>query len=166
MRFSPDHRNDVGCDGYGHKIEHPFQIGASESVGDCKRLHEFIAHATSRKMGAWIRTPFEFGIKYGHCRRKSLVGHVVVADYKVDAQRAGIFYLFGRLDAAIKDNEELDPLTGSHVYGSLRYTISVLVARRDKIVDMGVEIAQVFIDECDGGCSVDVIITIDNNLLL
>ncbi len=91
---------------------------------------------------------------------------MVVADNKVYAQRAGIFDLFGCFDSAIEDDKKFDTLTGGHVDGGFRDAISVFVARRDIVVDMGVEVTEILVDE--GHCcgSVYIIVTVDHNLLL
>ena len=112
-----DHRNDVGSYRHCDEIEHALKVVRSQTVGYGKCLHELIAHATSRQVRARISRALKLWIKDSHGGRKRLVGHMMVTDDKIDTHAPGIFDFISRLDSAIKNDDEFDPLTGCHVNG-------------------------------------------------
>ena len=117
-------------------------------------------------MRARICRPRQLGVQYGCCRRQHVVGDMMVADDEVYAPLTGVCHLVRGLDAAVEDDEEAHSLFGRHVYGGARYAIAVLGARRDIVVDVGVVVSQVLVDQSDGGGAVHVIVSVDHYSLL
>ncbi len=45
-----DHRHDVGGNADSHQVEHPFEFGSGDAVGNREGLHELVAHSASRQV--------------------------------------------------------------------------------------------------------------------
>ena len=91
---------------------------------------------------------------------------MMVADDKIDAERGGIFYLFDSLDSAIQDYYQFHPRGMSLVDGFGRDAISLVISGGDIVLDVGVEILQVLVDQCDGSSAIDIIVAKHHDLLL
>lgn len=113
-----------------------------------------------------ISVPFEFGIKDCDSRRQLVIGDVVVADDEVDSESGGIFYFFNSLYSAIQNNNQFDSGSICLVDSLGRNAISLVIAGRDIIFYVGVEILKIFVDKRDGCRAVDVIVAEYHYLLL
>ena len=69
----------------------------------------------------------------------------MVTDYKINAERLGVFYFLDGLDAAVEDYYELDAVGGSLVNSARRYAVPLIITCRDVIVYLGVEILEIAI---------------------
>lgn len=90
---------------------------------------------------------------------------MVVADYEVDAMLAGMGYLLVGLDAAVEDDDEFYALTGEIVDDVARDSIPFFVAGGNEIVDVGVEVAEILVDQRNGCSAIDVVVAVDHYLL-
>lgn len=104
----------------------------------------------------------ELGIEYGHGVGQTVAGHVVVADYEVDAETAGIVDLVYGLDAAVKYYHKAYALRGCVVDATLRNPVASVVACRDVVFNVGIEVAQIAVDERHGGGAVHVVVAVDH----
>ncbi len=90
---------------------------------------------------------------------------MVVADYEVYAMLAGMGNFLVGLDAAIEDDDEFHPLIGKIVDNIARNPIPLLITCGYEIVDVGVEVAEIFVDERHCRGAVHVIVTVDHDFL-
>ncbi len=87
---------------------------------------------------------------------------MVVADYEVDAETAGIVDLVYGLDAAVKYYHKAYALRGCVVDATLRNPVAFVVACRDVVFNVGIEVAQIAVDERHGGGAVHVVVAVDH----
>ena len=107
-----------------------------------------------------------FGVEYGHSRWHHVVWNVMVADDEVYAKAFGIFYLLDGLDAAIEDDDEFNTCLLRKVYSLLAYSIALVIAVGDIVVDIGIELLQKLIHQCYSRAAVYVVIAVNENALL
>ena len=112
-----------------------------------KGLHELEPHAATREMLIGIGVVFTFGIEDSDRLRKHFVGHMMVTDDEVDAFALGVGYLFHRLDTAVEHNHQPDTGAGCIIHPLGSYAISLIVAIRDVIVDVRIELLNKLIDQ-------------------
>ena len=109
------HRHNVRRNAHGAKVEQGRKFVKLYAIAGSKRLHEFEAHATPRKVRVGIVVVGALGVEYGHRARQLGVGHMVVANDKVDAQALGISYLVNSLDATVEHHNQPHPRLGGKV---------------------------------------------------
>ena len=90
----------------------------------------------------------------------------MVANDEVDAETLCIGYLFNGLDATVKNNDELYARLLGIVNALLAYTISLIVAIGNIILDVGVELLYKLIHQRYRRASVYVVIAIHQDTLL
>ena len=79
---------------------------------------------------------FPLRVQNSHGRRHYLVGHVVVADNKINAPTLGIGYFIDSLDTAIEDDNQFNTCLVSKVNSFLADTISLIIAVGDIVVNI------------------------------
>ncbi len=131
-----NHRNNVCRDTDSHKVKHTFKIALRQRIAHGKRLHELVAHTATAEMAARIGAAFQLRIQYGCRRRQLVIRHMVVTDYEINAQRPGILYFLDCLYAAIKNYYELNPLRSRIVNTVLRYSVALVIAARNIVLDI------------------------------
>lgn len=107
-------RTDYESEDYMALIEEVATL-SEKAIAGSKGLHEFEAHATPRKVCVGIVVVGALGVEYGHRARQLGVGHMVVANDKVDAQALGISYLVNSLDATVEHHNQPHPRLGGKV---------------------------------------------------
>ena len=141
-------------------------IVIAQTVALGKSLHELEADATSAEVGARVCASRHLRIEYGHGRRQLIIGHMVVADYEVDAVVAGILYLLDSLYAAVKYYDELHLIFDGIINAFSRDAVSLFVAGGYIIFYVAVIILQIFIYQGYGCGAVDIIVAIHHYALL
>ena len=106
------------------------------------------------------------GVQDGGGVREDLIGNVMVADYEVYAQFLGVCNLFDGLDAAVQDYYELDAAFGCVFYALHRDSVSLVVAAWNVVLDVGVVVLQVFVDQGHGGGAVHVVVAVEHDSFL
>lgn len=91
---------------------------------------------------------------------------MVVTDDEVYAMLLGVGNLLVGLYSAVEDDDELHPCGGELVDCLGRYPVALLVAGRDEVIYVGVEVLEILVDQGDGGSAVDIIVAVDHYLLL
>ena len=130
------HWHDISGNSHCHEVEQGNQIRERDTVILGKGLHEFESHATSTEMLEGEGIIFPFGIQNSHCRRHHLVGHVVVADNKINTSTLGIGYFIDSLNSAIEDDNQFNTCLVSKVNSFLADTISLIIAVGDIVVNI------------------------------
>src|SRR5574344_2360321 len=90
---------------------------------------------------------------------------MMVANNHVYALCSGIVHLFNGLDAAVKGDDQAEISFGSPVDAFVRYSISLIIAVRDIEIDIACETLYERKDKCHRRGAVDIIISVDKNLL-
>ena len=90
----------------------------------------------------------------------------MVADNKIDASLPGICDLIVCLDAAVENDDEFHTLFDSHIDASARNAVALVIAGRDVVVDLRIEILQIAVDQRDGCRAVDIIVSVDHDFFL
>ena len=101
-----------------------------------KGLHELEAHAAAAQLLERVGVVGAFGVEDGHGGGHHIVGHVMVADDKVDAQALGIGNFLDGLDAAVEYNDEFDARFVGKVHALATHSVALIVAVGDVIVDV------------------------------
>lgn len=135
------HGHDVGGYGHGHQVKHPFEFARADAVAYRECLHQLVSHAAARQVAARVCRAFELWVEYGYSVRQHLIGDMVVADDEIDAEGLGVSDFGVGLDAAVKDDDELDAGGGSFVYGVCADAVAFVVTCRNVVVDFRVKFA-------------------------
>ena len=131
-----------------------------------KGLHELEAHAATAKMLEGVGVILALGVEDGHGRRHHLVGHMMVADNKVYALFLRIGYLLDGLDAAIEDDNKFHTSLLGIVYSFLTHTISLIVAVRDIIFNVGIETLQEFVHQRNSRAPIYIVVAVHHDTFL
>ena len=83
---------------------------------------------------------FTLRIQNGHCIGQFIIGHVMVTDNEIDAQRFRIGDFIDCLNAAIQHNNEFDTLFSCIVQSLLADTIAFLVTVGNIVFNVGIEL--------------------------
>ena len=158
--------HDVGCYAHGTEVEQRYESGEGYAVVLGERLHQLESHAASAEMLEWVGVVRSLRVEDSHGRRQFFVGHVVVADDEVDAERLGVGYLFNSLDAAVEDDDELHAGLLGVVDAFLAHAVAFVVAVGNVIVDIGVKLLQELIDQCHSRATVNIVVAINEHSLL
>ena len=129
-------------------------------------MHELEPYSASAEVFEGVCVVGAFGVEDGNGRWKCFVWRVVVADDEIDVLLLGVGYFFVCLNAAVEYDDELyAPLAGI-VDALTAYAVALIVAVGNVVFNVAVVLSYEFVDECDGGASVNVIVAVDHNLLL
>ena len=79
-------------------------------------------------------------IQNGHSIGQFIVGHVMVTDDEINAQRLRIGDFIDCLNAAIQHNNEFDTLFGCIVQSLLADTITLLITVGNIVFNVGIEL--------------------------
>ena len=159
--------DDVGGDADGNQVEQRLEfVVVLQAVAFGEGLHELEADAAAAEVLARVGTPLHLGVEDGDGGGQLWVGHVVVADDEVDAAGLGVGDLFYGLDAAVEHYDEPDAALGGVVYALAGDAVPLLVAGGDVVLDVGVVVLEILVDERYGGSAVDVVVAVDHDALL
>ena len=162
----PHHGDDVRGDADGTQIQQRRQFVELDAVVEGKRLHELETHAAAGEFRVGVVVVVAFRVQDGSSLRQHIVGHVVVADDEVHAQRLGIGDFLHRFDAAVQNDDEFHAALRCHLNAFVGDAVAFVVAVRDVVVNVGIVLSEELIDECDGGASIDIIVSIDKDSFL
>ena len=158
-----DHGHDVGGNADSNKIEHALEFGGGNAVADREGLHEFVAYAAARQVGARIGRIFELWVENGYSRRKLVVGDVVVADNEIDATLGCVADLVDGFDAAVENYDQFHTLLGHIIDAFARNAVAFVVACGDIEIELGVEILKIAVYERYGSGAVDIVVAVDHD---
>ena len=109
---------------------------------------------------------FPLGVKHGDGRRKLFFGQVMVTDDDVHTLGTGIADFINGLDAAVEGDDEAEAILGGPIQGLDGQSVTLIVAVRDIIVEILGEPPEEGVDQGDGGGAIDIIVTVNQDLLL
>ena len=135
-----DHRHHVGGNAHGTEVQQRNQPREGNAIVLGKSLHEFEAHPATTKLFERIRVVGALGVEDGHSGRHLLIGHMVVADDEVDTQRLGIGDLLDSLYAAVKNDHQFHACPLGILQSLATDAVALIVAIRDIIVYIGIEL--------------------------
>ena len=158
--------HEVGGYRDGAEVEQRYEPCEGYAVVFGEGLHELESHAASAEVLEGVGRVAPLGVEYGHCGRQFFVRLVVVADDEVDAPLLGVCYLVDGLDAAVEHDDEFHTCLCCVVYALSAYSVSLALAVGYVVVDVGIELLQKLVHQCDGCAAVDVVVAVDHDALL
>ena len=159
-------RYNVRRNADSNQVEQGSQLVKLDAVALCERLHEFETYSTTRQVVVRIRRIVPFRIQDSGGCRKYLVRNVMVTDNEVDAFLFGIRNLFYGFDAAVQYDDQFHTGLIRIIYSLLRYAIPFVVTVGNVVVDVRIELLKEFENQCDGCCSVYIIVSIYHDTFL
>ena len=113
----------------------------------------------------WIAVILALWIQDGNGRRHHFVRDVMITDDEINSKAFGVCYFVNCLDAAIQNNNQFNTRFLCMVYSLFAHTVALIVAIGDIIIDVGIELLQELIHQCDGRTAIHIVITIHHNAL-
>lgn len=160
------HGYQVGGNAHGHQIQKRLHPRKREGLADRIGLDQLEAYSAAREVVERIIAVVPFGIQYGSGIRQGLVGKVVVADDDVDALFLGIPDLLDSLDAAVEGDYQRVAVLACPVYTLVGYAVSLIVAVRNVVFDIWVEIAYKGVHQGHGRSPVHIVVSVDHHVFL
>ena len=159
------YRYNICRDSYCYKVEQWDELRERYAIVLGEGLHELEADTTTTEMLEGVGVILALGIEDGHCRRHHLVGHMMIADNKVDALFLGIGYLLDGLDTAIEDNDQFNTSLLSIVYSFLTYAISLFITVGDIVFNVRIEPLQEFVHQRNSCASIYIVVAVHHDTL-
>ena len=110
-----------------------------------------------------VGVSLQFRIKNSYSFGKAIIGHMMVADNKVNSFTLGVINLFYSLDAAVEYNNEGNTETRSEVDALVGNTITLFIACRDIVFHIRIIVLQITANESHRSDAVHVVIAVDQN---
>ena len=163
----PDDGDYVGGYRHCHQVQQRLKfVVVSQTVAQCKGLHEFEPYSAAAQIRARIGRAGHLRIQNRYSVRKCLVGNMMVAHDEVDTLLFSVVdFLYG-LYAAVEHDNQFHIVLGRVVAAFERNAIALVITRRDIILHVGIIVLEIFVDECHGGGTVHVIVSVDHDSFL
>ncbi len=158
--------DNIGGNTYSHQIEQGFYFRKRKIVSGRECLNQFKSYSATRQFFIRIIGIGSFGIDNGHGTGKLIVGHMMIANDEIDAFLFGIRNLIDGFDAAVKRNNKFYTCAHSIIDSLKRYAVPFIVPIRNIIIDIICYSAQKLVNQRNGRCAIDIVISINQNSLL
>ena len=154
------HRHDVGGDAHRTKVEQGNEAREGDAVVLGKGLHQLESHSATTEVLERIGVVLALGIEDGHGIRHHVVGHVMVADNKINTYALGISNLLDGLDATVEDDNQFHTRLFGIFQSFLADAIPLVVTVGDIVVNVGIELLKKLIHQCYRRAAVHVVVAI------
>ena len=161
-----DHCDKVGGYADYKKVKQGNQCLECYSEALRIRLYKFESYSAAAQVIERISAVRAFRVKHGNGGRYGRLGKVMVADYDIYALFPCIFHLVDGLDSAIEGDYQREGALCSPVYAFERHSVSFVVAVWDIKVNTVGKALDETVNQCYGGGSVNVVISVNKNLFL